>query len=566
MIKEAILKVYKHENLNYDEAYKTMDEIMSGEASEVQMSAYLTAMAMKGETIEEITASAEAMRAHCLRLLNDEKVLEIVGTGGDGSNTFNISTTSSIVISAAGIPVAKHGNRSASSKCGAADVLEELGVNIHISPSRSLRCLKENNICFLFAQNYHLSMKYVAPVRKELSIRTIFNILGPLTNPAGASMQVLGVYEKELVEPLMEVLKNLGVESAVSVYGMDGMDEISVSDKTFVCELKDGKTMSYEISPELFGMERCSKGDLVGGDAKENAQITMSILKGEKGPKRNAVLLNSAAGLYVLLNLQMLINMLDEIVEKTKERVEMAKSILPLEDIKKQVSLLEISDEFPFKKALAGDDISIIAEVKKASPSKGLIAEDFDYLAIAKEYEAAGASAISVLTEPYFFQGSDEYLEDIAKEVSIPVLRKDFVVDEYMIWEAKMLGASAVLLIVSILDVVQLKKYLDLAHDLGLSAIVETHDGDEVMRAMTVGAEIIGVNNRNLQDFTVDIENSINLRRCVSGDVIFISESGIKTPEDVARLKENDVDAVLIGETLMKSDDKKAMISELKNG
>ena len=267
-----------------------------------------------------------------------------------------------------------------------------------------------------------------------------------------------------------------------------------------------------------------------------------------------------------LLNLQMLINMLDEIVEKTKERVEMAKSILPLEDIKKQVSLLEISEEFPFKKALDGDDISIIAEVKKASPSKGLIAEDFDYLAIAKEYEAAGASAISVLTEPYFFQGSDEYLEEIAKEVSIPVLRKDFVIDEYMIWEAKMLGASAVLLIVSILDVVQLKKYLDLAHDLGLSAIVETHDSSEIMRAMTVGAEIIGVNNRNLEDFTVDIENSINLRRCVSGDVIFISESGIKTPEDVARLKENDVDAVLIGETLMKSDDKKAMISELKNG
>nr|WP_296873064.1 indole-3-glycerol phosphate synthase TrpC [uncultured Methanobrevibacter sp.] len=240
----------------------------------------------------------------------------------------------------------------------------------------------------------------------------------------------------------------------------------------------------------------------------------------------------------------MLINMLDEIVEKTKERVEMAKSILPLEDIKKQVSLLEISEEFPFKKALGGDDISIIAEVKKASPSKGLIAEDFDYLAIAKEYEAAGASAISVLTEPYFFQGSDEYLEEIAKEVSIPVLRKDFVIDEYMIWEAKMLGASA----------------------LGLSAIVETHDSSEIMRAMTVGAEIIGVNNRNLEDFTVDIENSINLRRCVSGDVIFISESGIKTPEDVTRLKENDVDAVLIGETLMKSDDKKAMISELKNG
>ena len=267
-----------------------------------------------------------------------------------------------------------------------------------------------------------------------------------------------------------------------------------------------------------------------------------------------------------LLNLQMLINMLDEIVEKTKQRVEMAKSIMPLEDIKKQVSLLEISDEFPFKRALSEDGISIIAEVKKASPSKGLIAEDFEYLNIAKEYEAAGASAISVLTEPYFFQGSDEYLEEIAQNVSLPVLRKDFVIDEYMIWEAKLLGASAILLIVSILDIVQLKKYLDLAHELGLSAIVETHDGDEIMRAMTVGAEIIGVNNRNLNDFSVDIDNSINLRRCVSGDVIFISESGIKTPEDVARLKENNVDAVLIGETLMKSDDKKAMILELKNG
>ena len=258
--------------------------------------------------------------------------------------------------------------------------------------------------------------------------------------------------------------------------------------------------------------------------------------------------------------------MLDEIVEKTKERIELAKEIIPLDELKKSVSLLEISDEFPFKKALGGDEISIIAEVKKASPSKGLIADDFDYVKIAKDYEAAGASAISVLTEPFFFQGSNDYLEEIAENVSIPILRKDFVVDEYMIWEAKLLGASAVLLIVSILDIVTLKKYLDLAHDLGLSAIVETHDGDEIRTAMNVGAEIIGVNNRNLNDFTVDIENSINLRRCVSGDVIFISESGIKTKEDVTRLKENNVDAVLIGETLMKSDDKKAMISELKNG
>lgn len=258
--------------------------------------------------------------------------------------------------------------------------------------------------------------------------------------------------------------------------------------------------------------------------------------------------------------------MLDEIVEKTKKRVEDAKKRIPLEEIKKDVSLMDVTDEFPFKKALSEGGMSIIAEVKKASPSKGLIAEDFDYIAIAKDYEQAGASAISVLTEPFFFMGSDDYLSEIAQNVSIPILRKDFVVDEYMIWEAKLLGASAILLIVSVLDIVQLKKYLDLAHYLGLSAIVEVHDGDEIRKAMIVGAEIIGVNNRNLKDFTVDIENSINLRRCVSGDVIFISESGIKTKEDISKLNENNVDAVLIGETLMKSNDKMSMISELKNG
>ena len=258
--------------------------------------------------------------------------------------------------------------------------------------------------------------------------------------------------------------------------------------------------------------------------------------------------------------------MLDEIVLETKKRIDLEKTNKPLDELKHEVLQLDINDDFPFKKALTGEDISIIAEVKKASPSKGVIAEDFDYIGIAKDYESAGASAISVLTEPFFFKGSDEYLSEISKNVDIPILRKDFVIDEYMIWQAKLLGASAILLIVSILDTVQLKKYLDLAHDLGLSAIVEVHDSTEISTAMIVGAEIIGVNNRNLKDFSVDIENSINLRRCVSGDVVFISESGIKSKEDITRLKENNVDAVLIGETLMKSDDKKSMISELKDG
>ena len=254
--------------------------------------------------------------------------------------------------------------------------------------------------------------------------------------------------------------------------------------------------------------------------------------------------------------------MLDEIVEKTQERLVEAKNNKSLDELKKEVSQMEISKDFPFKEALKDPEIAIIAEVKKASPSKGIISEDFDYVGIAKEYESAGASAISVLTEPYFFKGSNDYLKEISENVSIPILRKDFVIDEYMV----LLGASAVLLIVSILDIVQLKKFLDLAHDLGLSAIVETHDGDEIRTAMNVGAEIIGVNNRDLNDFSVNIDNSISLRRCVSDNIVFISESGIKTKEDVTKLKENNVDAVLIGETLMKSDDKKSLIAELKNG
>ena len=258
--------------------------------------------------------------------------------------------------------------------------------------------------------------------------------------------------------------------------------------------------------------------------------------------------------------------MLDEIVEKTKHRINDEKKLIPLESIKKQVMDMDISQDFPFRKALATEDISIIAEVKRASPSKGVIAEDFDYLEIAKEYESAGASAISVLTEPYFFKGDDKYLEEISQHTYVPILRKDFVVDEYMIWQAKLLGADAILLIVSILDTVELKKYLDLAHELGLSAIVEVHDSSEISKALIVGAEIIGVNNRNLKDFSVNIENSINLRRCVGEDVLFISESGIKTKEDITKLKENNVGAVLIGETLMKSDDKMALISEFKNG
>lgn len=299
MIKEAISLLVQRKDLSSEMMSDVMEEIMTNQATDAQKASFLTALAMKGETIGEITAAAKVMRAHCERFLNDMDVLEIVGTGGDGSNTFNISTLSALVTSAAGIPVAKHGNRAASSKCGTADCLESLGVKIDIAPALSAQLLKEINICFLFAQKYHTAMRFVGGVRKEMGIRTLFNILGPLANPAGATMQLLGVYSEELVEPLAHVLKNLGVKRAMVVYGTDSIDEISLSAPTKVCEFKGDEFKSYEITPEQFGLKRCKKEELIGSMPEENAKIAREILDGKGGPKMDAVLLNAGAAIYL---------------------------------------------------------------------------------------------------------------------------------------------------------------------------------------------------------------------------------------------------------------------------
>lgn len=299
LIKEATKKLMAHEDLTYQESMAVMNEIMSGETSEVQTAAFLVALSTKGETIEEITGCAAGMRAKAKPVEHEFHLLEIVGTGGDGSNSFNISTTASIVIAAAGVKVAKHGNRAASSKSGAADCLEALGVNIHLSPEKCVTLLQKIGICFFFAQNYHSSMKYVAPVRKELGARTIFNLLGPLTNPAAPTFQILGVYSAKLVEPLAQVLSNLGVKRGMVVYGQDSLDEISVCSNTTICEFQEGKFRTYEICPEDFGFSTCRKEELLGGIPEENARIGLDILTGKQGPKRQAVLLNSGAGLYI---------------------------------------------------------------------------------------------------------------------------------------------------------------------------------------------------------------------------------------------------------------------------
>ena len=302
MIKEAIVKIVSKEDLTYEEAYAVMNEIMNGETTPTQNAAFLAALSTKSakaETTAEIAGCAAAMRDHATKVETGMDVLEIVGTGGDNAHSFNISTTSALVAAAGGVKVAKHGNRAASSKSGTADCLEALGVNIEQSPKRCVELLNEVGMCFFFAQKYHASMKYVGAIRRELGFRTVFNILGPLTKPASPKMQLLGVYDEYLVEPLAQVLIELGVKRGMVVYGTDKLDEISLSAPTKVCEIKDGWFKTYTITPEQFGLTRCTKADLVGGTPTENAAITRNILNGEKGAHRDAVLMNAGAALYI---------------------------------------------------------------------------------------------------------------------------------------------------------------------------------------------------------------------------------------------------------------------------
>ena len=302
MIKEAIEKIVSKQDLSYREAYDVMNEIMNGETSQVQNAAYLSALSTKStkaETIDEISGSAAAMRDHALTVEHTMDVLDIVGTGGDHAHSINISTTAAMIIAAAGVKVAKHGNRAASSKCGGADCLEALGVNLAQPPEKVVEELEKIGLCFMFAQKYHTSMKYVGAIRKELGIRTVFNILGPLTNPAHPTHMVLGVYDEYLLEPLAKVMLSLGVKRGMVIYGQDCLDEFSLSAPTSVCEFRDGWFKRYTVKPEDFGFQRCSKDDIRGGDPAENAQVTLDILNGATGPKTDIVLLNAGAAIYV---------------------------------------------------------------------------------------------------------------------------------------------------------------------------------------------------------------------------------------------------------------------------
>lgn len=336
MIKEAISIIIQNISLSESEMAECMTEIMEGRATDAQIGAFLTALRIKGETIEEITAAARIMREKATKINAPEGVIDTCGTGGDMSGTFNISTTTAIVVAASGVPVAKHGNRSVSSQSGSADVLEALGVNIELPPEKVEKCLFETNFGFLFAPLFHPAMKFAIGPRREIGIRTIFNILGPLTNPANAKRQILGVFADRLTEPLASVLGNLGAVDAMVVHGEDGLDEITVCDGTRVSRYKDGKVETSYITPEDFGFKKADCKDLAGGSKNENAEITISILSGEKGPKRDIVIMNSAAAI-VVAGLTQDFTTAREIAE---ESIDSKKALQKLEEIKKVTNSL----------------------------------------------------------------------------------------------------------------------------------------------------------------------------------------------------------------------------------
>ena len=441
-------------------------------------------------------------------------------------------------------------------------------------------------------------MKYVGAIRKELGFRTVFNILGPLTNPGSPKMQLLGVYDEYLVEPLARVLVSLGVKRGMVVYGQDKLDEISLSAPTSVCEIRDGWYKSYVITPEDFGFDRCTKDDLKGGAPEENAAITRAILSGEKGHKRNAVLMNAGAALYIggkaesmkdgialaaelidsgkaLETLERFkrrqqprggerMSILDELAAHARERVLADSENMSLDILQAMCREKGRANGARFYDALKKGDLSFICEVKKASLSKGVIARDFPYLDIARDYEAAGADCISCLTEPKWFLGSDDIFREIRAAVSTPMLRKDFTVSDYQLYQSRLMGADCVLLICALLDTKTLAQYLAVCDELGLSALVETHDADEIRSAVAAGAKIIGVNNRNLKDFSVDFSNAARLRDLIPPEAVYVAESGVQSAQDVAALRSIGADAVLIGETLMRAPDKARRLAELR--
>lgn len=609
-IQTVIERLIASQDLPSEDMRSTMRLIMKGHATPSQIAGFLVALRCKGESIDEIAAAAEVMRDLAEKIsVQGPHLVDTCGTGGDGANTFNISTTASFVVAAAGARVAKHGNRSVSSRSGSADVLEAGGVNLELSPEQVKQCIEQIGIGFLFAPRYHSAMKHALTPRRELGIRTLFNLLGPLSNPAGAKNQLIGVFDKSWVVPMANALLKLGSHHVLVVHADDGLDEISIAAPTFLAELKNEKINTYTIAPDDFGIERSGLSGLAVDDVESSLSLMKSVLNNEPGPALDIVLLNAGAAIYAANVTDSLAagiekanaviesgaagDKLDQLIELShsfdpsatysatiKKEVTLTNSTNPpdvlkkiidtkIEEIKKrkrrmsiadlQEQIQELSSPRGFYRALKNNiergDPAVIAEIKKASPSKGVLREDFNPLEIARSYEKNGAACLSVLTDKEYFQGSEVYLHMIHDACAIPILRKDFMIDPYQIYESRAIGSDCVLLIVAALGDEPMKELADTAIELDMDVLVEVHNQTELQRALNLDLPLIGVNNRNLHNFETTLDTTIELLRHIPEGKLVVTESGIHTLDDVALIRRNKIDAFLVGEAFMTADD-----------
>ncbi len=592
MIPSLVAKVLRRDDLTEGEAAEAMAVVMRGEAHPAQLAGLLIALAMKGERPAELVGLARTMRAQGVRLEAGSDAVDTCGTGGDRSGTFNISTAAALVVAGAGLPVVKHGNRSVSSHCGSADVLGALGVTVAAPPAVIQRAVREAGIAFCFAPTFHPAMAHAVEARKALGVPTAFNLLGPLTNPAGVRYQVVGVARPELTELMARALQQLGALRAWVVHGADGLDELSTTGYSKVSECHGDVVRTFYVHPGDVGLPKAALGDLLGADAAANAAIIRGVLGGKVGPARDVVLLNAGAALFVAGRAASLrqgiaqaaasiddghaARTLVGLVRRHRERGMKATTPDLLEAIVAAVcrdlqtrrervayeALEQVAWHTPaprgrqFAEALRRPGaVNVIAECKRRSPSRGVLQAAYDPAAQARAYARGGAVAVSVLTEPAFFDGSLEHLSAVRAAIDLPCLRKDFVVDGYQLLEARAAGADAVLLIVSALDDERLARLLAQAQALHLAALVEVHDEGELARAVDAGATIVGVNNRNLRTLAVDLDVSARVAARLPAGVTAVSESGVGSAADVARLRDLGFHAFLIGERLMVAPD-----------
>jgi len=590
-INEAVEKFSSGNSLKKNEIKEVFLSIMNNECNDAEIISFLMTLKTKGETVEEITGAAEVLREMSQKLkLNSQELVDTCGTGGDGQNTFNISTASAIVAAAAGVKIAKHGNKSISSKSGSSDLLEFSGINIDLDEEQAQKCFDDNGITFMFAPKYHKAMKNVANVRKNIKTRTIFNLLGPLSNPANAKYQILGVYDKKLILPIAKVIKGLGVKRAMVVHSEEGLDEISCEKDTYIAEVNENEISEYTINPKEFGLEVLSLESLKVDSVEESYKIFMNMLENKDETAVNIVSLNAGAAIYI----SGIKENLKEGIEFSKELIISGKALKKFEDLKKSMpeklntpkileeilenkakevtdrknkmtvqDLKEITYMYSLKRDFKGALINkisknkpaVIAEIKRASPSLGELNMNIIPAKVAADFEAMGAACLSVLTDAKYFKGSGAILEMAKKGCGLPVLRKDFIIDEYQIDESVTMGADCILLIVSALDKTLLKNLYDAAKVRDLDVIVEVHDYSELESALEIGCDIIGINNRNLHTFDVDLNTSVELVKYIKDDQLIIAESGIHNFEDVKKMNECGINTFLVGESLMTSKD-----------